>query len=105
MSVLYSKLFELSNEAGPVMSEELCLEFIDVLDERTNAKKLMQEHNCDAFLLMVPGYCTGGRIFFDKNCRFPDGTLVRTSTVQDVKLVDAGFTVMQTRNTRYLTLG
>lgn len=75
--------------------------------EIANIKKIMQFHECDAFLIIRPSeYGLGGYILFDSRNRFPSGSGVTISPVQSLKVaVDSKFIVLQTRNTRYLALG
>ena len=77
-----------------------------ILISETNAKELMETHKCDALLVLKAGYGgLGGYIMWDSRNRFVDGTLVTTSTVTDISAASDLFTVVQTRNTRYLCIG
>lgn len=102
---LYSKLKAISVVNPSFMCDDDVEECVTLLKDDSRCEQLMTEHNCDAFLLLIPGYGTTGRIFFDKNKRFCDGCVVQTSSVQSVSVADKDFTIFQTRNTRYLCLG
>ena len=75
--------------------------------EVKNIKKIMAFHDCSAFLIIKPHeYGLGGYIMFDVRERFPPGSSVTLSPVQELKVaVDSRFIVLQTKNTRYLALG
>lgn len=86
-------------------SGDAVVEVLEALD-KYDAKTIMLENNCDAILLLHPGYGGfGGFIFHDQKNRFEDGTSVQTSTVRGVRAATELFTVVETRNTTYLVLG
>lgn len=75
--------------------------------EVQNIKKIMTFHDCTAFLVIRSSeYGLGGYIMFDERKRFPPGSGITISPVQELKVaVDSRFIILQTKNTRYLALG
>lgn len=102
---LYQKIKEVHVNYNSMLPKEVANEIETLLEEDGRCKKYMQEHNCDAFLFVCPGFSFGGRIFFDSNERFAPGDVVRTSLVKSIDSIDGEFSVVQTRNTRYICLG
>ncbi|QQM13957.1 hypothetical protein CPT_Morttis_224 [Acinetobacter phage Morttis] len=102
---LYQKIKDIHVMHNAIMPKEEASKIEVFLEEDGRCKKYMQEHNCNAFLFVTPGFSFGGRIFFDRDERFAPGDVVRTSLVKSIDSIDGEFSVVQTRNTRYICLG
>lgn len=102
---LYQKLKAIDVTLNQVPSKSSVDEMIDLLKADGRAEKFIKEHDCTGLILVVPGFSFGGRIFFDKHERFDDGDMIRTSIVKSVSSIDGEFTLVETRNSRYLCIG